>query len=97
LLALGYAMRNPPRVSIDRSPLVRYRCDGCGHDSSLRDAPDRCPRCGGVGWEEHGWKPFADLVADVAPARRAAGPPDVDAPLVREAAEHSVFPGVPLH
>jgi hypothetical protein len=55
--------------------------------------------CGGDGWTEEGWKPFAAVADDlVAAARRAAllAGGDSDAPLVREAAELSVFPGVPL-
>ncbi len=46
--------------------------------------------CGGVAWEEEGWQPSADLVAA---ARHAA---DADLPIRREAAEISIFPGVPL-
>jgi hypothetical protein len=56
--------------------------------------------CGGAAWAPEGWKPFADLGADlVAAARRAAalgGAVDADAPLLREESEFSVFPGVPL-
>jgi hypothetical protein len=55
--------------------------------------------CGASAWQEEGWTPFADLAADLAAAagiaaRRAGA--DADTALVREAAEISVFPGVPL-
>jgi hypothetical protein len=56
--------------------------------------------CGGISWQEEGWKPFGDVSDDlVAAARRAAvrAGADADAPLVRELKELSVFPGVPLH
>jgi hypothetical protein len=50
--------------------------------------------CSGRGWEELGWQPFpslsTDLVAEVHRVR------DADLPLLREAAEVSIFPGVPL-
>jgi hypothetical protein len=55
--------------------------------------------CGGNAWENHGWHPFGDVASDlVAAARRAAQQAGAaeDAPLVREADELSVFPGVPL-
>jgi hypothetical protein len=55
--------------------------------------------CGGASWTDEGWSPFADLDHDlVLAARRAAtlAGADVDAPLVRETDELSVFPGVPL-
>ncbi len=53
--------------------------------------------CGGVGWEAYGRS--INVTAElVAAARRAAARAggDADAPLVRELAELSVFPGVPL-
>jgi hypothetical protein len=55
--------------------------------------------CGIHDWQEEGWRPFADVSRDLGiaariAARRAGG--DADAPLVREAKELSVFPGVPL-
>jgi hypothetical protein len=50
--------------------------------------------CGGAAWNEEGWQPFPALSAElVAAARHAA---DADMPLGREAAELSIFPGVPL-
>ena len=55
--------------------------------------------CGLSAWEDEGWKPFAEFGAELAVvARRAARQAgfDPDAPLVREAKELSVFPGVPL-
>jgi hypothetical protein len=55
--------------------------------------------CGGISWQDEGWKPFGDASADlVAAARRAAvlAGADADAPLIRELREISVFPGVPL-
>jgi hypothetical protein len=55
--------------------------------------------CGLSAWEDEGWKPFGDLGIELAiVARRAAllAGFDEDAPLVREASELSVFPGVPL-
>jgi hypothetical protein len=42
--------------------------------------------CDGRAWDEEGWRLFADLDASV----------DADAPLVRDAHERSVLPGVPL-
>jgi hypothetical protein len=55
--------------------------------------------CGAASWQEEGWTPFADLAADLAAAaglaaRRSGA--DADAALAREAAEVSVFPGVPF-
>jgi rubredoxin len=84
-------MRNAGGVSSDAAPLLRYRCTGCGYGASRRATPARCPMCGGAEWEEQGWKPFADLAADLAPLA------DVDAPLARDSVAPSVFPGVPLH
>jgi hypothetical protein len=55
--------------------------------------------CGAAAWEEEGWTPFADLAADLAAAAGRAARrmgADADAALVREAAEVSFFPGVPL-
>jgi hypothetical protein len=55
--------------------------------------------CGGVSWNGEAGGGDVDLAVDlVAAARRAAlhAGADVDLPLVREAAEVSVFPGVPL-
>lgn len=55
--------------------------------------------CGGVSWDEEGGRPAVDLAVDlVLAARRAArlAGGDADAPLLREAVELSVFPGVPL-
>lgn len=55
--------------------------------------------CGGASWAEEGWRPFPDLNAELAGAARRAATlagADADAPLVREAGEVSVFPGVPL-
>ena len=55
--------------------------------------------CGLSAWEDEGWKPFAEFGVELAlVARRAAvlAGYDADAPLVREAKELSVFPGVPL-
>jgi hypothetical protein len=80
-------------------PLLRFRCGGCGYCASCRRAPDRCPICGACAWEDDGWKPLADIGAELGvvarPAARRAGF-DADAPLVREAEELSVFPGGPL-
>jgi hypothetical protein len=80
-------------------PLLRFRCGECGYGASSRRAPARCPMCGLHQWVEEGWQPFADfsrdLAASAARAARRAGL-DADSPLVREAAELSVFPGVPL-
>jgi hypothetical protein len=55
--------------------------------------------CGGVSWTGVAGGGDVDLAVDlVGAARRAAlhAGADVDLPLVREAAEVSVFPGVPL-
>ena len=50
--------------------------------------------CGGVRWAEEGWQPFPALSAELVAA--AHGSADADLPLEREAAEVSIFPGVPL-
>ena len=92
-------MRNPRGVSIEPTPLLRYSCAGCGYGASRRSAPSRCPMCGGRVWAEEGWTPFAAVADDLVAAARRAGllaGTDSDAPLVREEAEVSVFPGVPL-
>jgi len=55
--------------------------------------------CGGVTWLADLRAAFGDLSHDLAvAARRAAviAGGDADAPLLREAAEVGVFPGVPL-
>ena len=55
--------------------------------------------CGGGSWDEDSRYVFPDVAGDlVAAARRAAqiAGADVDAPLLREVVELSVFPGVPL-
>jgi len=53
----------------------------------------------GPEWEDEEWTPFADIGAELGvvarPAACRAGF-DAEAPLVREAEELSVFPGVPL-
>ena len=62
--------------------------------------PERCPMCGGVAWEDEVVRRISsDVAHDLAlAARRAArsAGADADAPLLREASELSVFPGVPL-
>jgi hypothetical protein len=81
------------------SPLLRLRCAGCGYGASARQEPARCPMCGGVSWLAERKHAVSDLTHDlVAAARRAAqsAGADADAPLLREAVELSVFPGVPL-
>jgi rubredoxin len=62
----------------------RYRCLECGHTSTADEPPPLCPACGAETWLRETWRPSAH-------AGRAA-----DQPLVREAEEPSVFPGVPL-
>jgi hypothetical protein len=55
--------------------------------------------CGAATWQEEGWTPFADLAADLAAAAGLAAQragADADVPIAREAAEVSVFPGVPF-
>jgi hypothetical protein len=91
-------MRKAVRVSLDAAPLLRYRCSDCGYGASRRRAPDRCPMCGGISWDEEGWRPFGDVTDLAAAARRAAlrAGADADTPLIRELQEVSVFPGVPL-
>jgi hypothetical protein len=93
-------MRKASTVGLDAAaPLLRYRCSDCGYGASRRQPPERCPMCGGITWQDEGWKPFGDVAADlVAAARRAAvlAGADADAPLIRELQEVSVFPGVPL-
>jgi len=80
-------------------PLLPFRCRGCGYRASCRRAPGRCPICGICAWEDDRWEPVADIGAErgvvARPAARRAGF-DADAPLVREAKQLSVFPGVPL-
>ena len=78
-------MRNPRTVGIERSPLLAYRCRGCGYGASRRTAPERCPMCGGAAWENEGWRPFA----------AAAAEQDADAPLLRETAARPTAPAVP--
>lgn len=81
----------------DAASLQTYRCTDCGYGASCRRKPERCPMCGGLGWEATGRT--LDVTSElVAAARRAAARAggDADAPLVRELAEVSVFPGVPL-
>jgi hypothetical protein len=54
--------------------------------------------CGADSWAEEQWRP-ADIRAELVAAARRAGlvaGGAVNAPLVREAEELSVFPGVPL-
>jgi len=80
-------------------PLLQFRCAGCGYGASSRSAPARCPMCGGVDWTEAGRPRFADVNADLVAAARRAGilaGGAANAPLLREAEELSVFPGVPL-
>ena len=53
--------------------------------------------CGGVAWHLDARATLPELAPDlVAAARWAALHVDVDAPLVRERREVSVFPGVPF-
>jgi hypothetical protein len=55
--------------------------------------------CGGVSWLEEAGRAVSDLAHDLAAAARRAARTagaDADAPLLREAVELSVFPGVPL-
>ena len=47
--------------------LSRFCCDGCGYGASCRVAPERCPMCGGSTWEYEAWRPFSNLVSDLAP------------------------------
>ena len=49
------------------SPMLRFRCEGCGYGASSRSAPERCPMCGLTAWAEEGWKPFEDLGRDLTP------------------------------
>lgn len=79
--------------------LLRFRCEECGYGASARQAPRRCPMCGGGAWLEDGWRPFHDLADGLAAAARRHArpvPADADAPLTREIAGVTVFPGVPL-
>jgi rubredoxin len=85
-------------MSFAAASLNTYRCCGCGYGASCRHEPERCPMCGGIAWDALARMPL-DVTTDlVAAARRAAARAggDADAPLVRELAEVSVFPGVPL-
>jgi hypothetical protein len=55
--------------------------------------------CGGVDWLEESRHRIADVTADLVAAARRAGVlagGAANAPLLREAEEVSVFPGVPL-
>jgi DNA-directed RNA polymerase subunit RPC12/RpoP len=79
--------------------LLSYRCSDCGYGASAKQAPARCPMCGGSAWMEERYRPFGDLTIELASAARRAAViagADADAPLVRELVEASVFPGVPL-
>jgi hypothetical protein len=53
-----------------RSPLASMRCEECGYGVSRSTAPDRCPMCGGTEWEHDRWRPFSELVRDLAPEHR---------------------------
>lgn len=80
-------------------PLLRFRCSGCGYGASARHEPVRCPMCGRAAWLEDVGSRVSDLAFDLAlAARRAAltAGAAADSPLLREAEELSVFPGVPL-
>jgi hypothetical protein len=93
----------PPEPDFDlRSsalPLQQFRCVGCGYGASSRSAPARCPMCGGVSWARESRQRYVDVTADLVAAARRAGilaGGAANAPLLREAEEVSVFPGVPL-
>jgi len=49
------------------TPLHRFRCVGCSYGASCSAAPERCPMCGGSTWEYEAWRPFSNLVSDLAP------------------------------
>lgn len=36
----------------DERRLVYFRCVRCGYGAARRAAPERCPMCGGGGWED---------------------------------------------
>jgi hypothetical protein len=85
-------------VSLDAAALRTYRCTECGYGASCTREPERCPMCGGIGWTAVR-RTTVDVALELAgAARRAAllAGADADAPLVRELADVSVFPGVPL-
>jgi hypothetical protein len=94
-------MPSEPDVDLRSSalPLQQFRCVDCGYGASSRRAPARCPMCGGVDWAEDGRSRYVDVSADLVAAARRAGilaGGAASAPLLREAEELSVFPGVPL-
>jgi hypothetical protein len=45
---------SPPAAQQQRGGLQRrfeVRCGGCGYGGVVESFPDRCPMCGGSGWE----------------------------------------------
>jgi hypothetical protein len=56
--------------ALDGSPLHRFRCSACSYGASCRNAPERCPMCGGSTWEHEGWRPFGARI-DLEAADRA--------------------------
>lgn len=65
----------------------RFRCDDCGYGAARRTEPARCPMCGGATWAEEAWEPSEAFLHDLDPALQ---------PMLREAGELGVLPGVPL-
>jgi rubrerythrin len=45
----------PERVGPRKHDL---RCAGCGYGAVAAAVPDRCPLCGGEGWDFFEWRPF---------------------------------------
>jgi hypothetical protein len=42
----------------ERTPVTQFRCVECGF-AAARRAPERCPMCGGIVWEDEAWRPFS--------------------------------------
>jgi hypothetical protein len=42
----------------ERTPLTQFRCVECAF-AAARRAPERCPMCGGIVWEDEAWRPFS--------------------------------------
>ena len=57
-------------VRYGHGPLHRFRCLGCSHGASEREAPERCPMCGGSVWEFEPWRLFSEIARELAPLRR---------------------------
>lgn len=46
-MSVSAGLRHPERLRTSR---IEIRCVGCGYGAVVRDAPARCPMCGGTVW-----------------------------------------------